>query len=259
MNHLWRKAKKEFFLGVDYTKSIFGVKTITFEPEFQEKIDVLDQMELNVNNLLQSFQQYLSSSTKLIGASSLALDSLSNSFKPTDTDFYKISLDNKDLLQKFSQINEEKTKNQAPNNCITPLVEFHQHIRSLYVILDKAKKNKILIQSINKEKDPEEYSKREAKLSKYQTAFCKGCDILLEKQAAVFCGVFSAYQYDLLSLVTEIKTRLPSHVIEFPFLHLTSKLPTLKSALDQNMANSQPNKTEEPTQNDEPAKQADPV
>lgn len=250
MNHLWRKAKKEFFLGVDYTKSIFGVKTITFEPEFQEKIDALDQMEVNVNKLLQSFQHYLSSSTKLIGASSLALDSITNSFQPTDGDFYGTSMQNKDLLQKFSQINEEKTKNQAPNNCITPLVEFHQHIRSLYVILDKAKKNKVLIQSINKEKDPEEYTKRETKLNKYQTAFCKGCDILLEKQTAVFCGVFNAYQYDLLSLITEIKTRLPSNIIEFPSIHLTTKLPTLEEALEQ--YNNEAAKAEEPPEDEKP-------
>ena len=255
MNHLWRKAKKEFYLGVDYTKGIFGVKTITFEPEFQEKIDALDQMEINVNKLLQSFQQYLSSSTKLIGASSLALDSLSNSFQPTDSEFYQNSLANKDLLQKFSQINEEKTKNQAPNNCITPLVEFHQHIRSLYVILDKAKKNKILIQAVNQEKDPEEYQKRETKLNKYQTAFCKGCDILLEKQTAIFTGVFSAYQYDLLSLITEIKTRLPSNVIEFPSIHLPEQLPTLESALDRPVNNEDTANNEDTKNNANPVKE----
>ena len=233
MNRLWHKAKKEFYLGVDSAKSMVGVKTIVFEPEFQEKINELDQMENSVKKLLLSFQLYLSSSTKLIGASAIALDTISSSFQPSDDEYYRNSLANKDLLQKFSQINEEKTKNQAPNNCITPLVEFHQHIRSLYVILEKAKKNKVLIQSVNQEKDPEEYSKREAKLNKYQTAFCKGTDILLEKQAAIFSGVFNAYQYDLLSLVTEIKTRLPSNVIAFPTLHLESPLPTLESVLNE--------------------------
>lgn len=232
MKNLWKRAKQELILKLDTAKGMFGVKTVVFEPEIQEKIDVLEKMESNVKQLLLSFQLYISSTIKLISSSSVAIDVLSSSFQQADGSYFQNSMQVKDLLQKYTQINEEMTRTQVPNSCITPLVEFQQHIRSLHVILEKARKNKILFDATNREKDPEESQKLEDNFHKYQTAFCQGVDILSSKQTAVFCGIFNAHQYDLLSLISDLKTRLPTQVSEFPSSHVSNQLPSIESVLN---------------------------
>ncbi|OHS99769.1 hypothetical protein TRFO_33735 [Tritrichomonas foetus] len=230
MKSLWNKAKKEFVIGVDTAKGIFGVKNVTHDADVQEKVEVLNQMEENVNMLLKSFRMYLSSTAKLISSSSSALDTLTSSLQPSDGDFYRNGMQVNDLLQKYTQINDEMAKNQVSNNCITPLVEFKQHIKSLRLILDKAKKNKILFQ--HAAKSPEEQEKRQTKMDRYQTAFCRGVEILQQKQAAVYSGVFTAHQYDLLSLISDVKTRLPNQIVEFTSTNISEQLPPLEGTLE---------------------------
>ena len=231
MKDFWYKARKEFVIGFDTAKGIFGVKNVSHDEEVKEKVKVLEDIEASIHQLQSSLQLYIPSVSKLITSSHAAFDNITSNLQPSDGDYFLYGNACKDIIQKYSQINEEISKNQDLNNCITPLVEYQQHIKSLKLILEKAKKNKILYTAATK--NQEERHKRFAKMEKYQTAFCGGVDILAAKKDAVISGVFNAHQYNILSLVSEVKTRLPKTLTDFTKSPQTAQFPSIESCLEQ--------------------------
>lgn len=228
MQKLWEKTKKGVTLGLNTAMTFTGIKEEDEVPEFLERKNQLETMQSNAKALVQLFEGLGTCTQKLASTTKVCADVLSESFTEADSPYYENATTTKSVAESCQQNADTLAQAKFPTYCIGPLNDLLQQIEQLKKIMDKRRKNRVLMQS--QKKNPEQAAVREAKYNRYHTAFINGVDTLESKRAAVFGGVFNAYQYYMQDLIRSTKSQITASMEAFPYQAVQAPIPAITAA-----------------------------
>ena len=226
MKRFWEKTKNNFTLGVGTAMDVTGAKKLPEDPEITRRAEKLSFYKKHVKDMQKSITELSASITNLGDSQNETSDYFSKIFENENGTFQSNSL-------RFAAVSEsvkaicgaESTQIISTNEQISEILT---EIQELKTILEKRKKNLILIDSIDtKIQKLEEKNqpisedlrlnkeKRTTKFNSYHSSFIARFDALETKVQNTYSTILTQTKQSYSTSITQMNNGIPKDFEDF--------------------------------------------